>query len=111
MAAPAKLPEFKGNVTAVLTENYWDMQLKDLRARNGKINQEVKKKQKADKLDRNAVRKLQDELRSKEFTDEELLALEKGVSNAEFHYLGSAKIIGQIGKAFAEAILALQPKR
>ena len=27
MAAPTKLPEFKGNVTAVFTENYWDGQL------------------------------------------------------------------------------------
>ena len=38
MAAPAKLPEFKGNVTAVFTENYWDLQLSELVNRNGKVN-------------------------------------------------------------------------
>jgi hypothetical protein len=29
---------------------------------------------------------------------------EKGTSNAAYHYLGSAKIMAQIGKAFAEAL-------
>ena len=38
MAAPAKQPEFKGNVTAVFTENYWDLQLSELVNRNGKVN-------------------------------------------------------------------------
>jgi hypothetical protein len=33
--------------------------------------------------------------------DEEIV---KGASNQEFHYLGAAKILGQIGKAFAEAL-------
>ena len=32
----------------------------------------------------------------------------KGASNGGYHYLGSAKIFAQIGKAFAEALLALQ---
>ena len=31
-------------------------------------------------------------------------AIADGASNAEYHYMGSAKIIAQIGKAFAEAI-------
>jgi len=30
--------------------------------------------------------------------------LDTGVSNAEYHYLGSAKILGGIGKGFAEAL-------
>ena len=38
MAAPAKLPEFKGNVAAVFTENYWDGQLSELVDRRGQIN-------------------------------------------------------------------------
>jgi len=33
-----------------------------------------------------------------------------GASNAGFHYLGSAKIMAQIGKAFAEAMLAMEKK-
>ncbi len=31
-----------------------------------------------------------------------------GSSNAGFHYLGSAKMLGQIGRAFAEAILNMR---
>ena len=33
-----------------------------------------------------------------------------GASNAGFHYLGSAKIMAQIGKAFAEAMLEMEEK-
>ena len=33
--------------------------------------------------------------------DRELL---KGITNADYHYKGSAKIMAQIGKAFAEAL-------
>ena len=32
----------------------------------------------------------------------------KGASNGGYHYFGSAKIFAQMGKAFAEALLALQ---
>ncbi len=39
--------------------------------------------------------------------DREIL---KGASNAGYHYMGSAKILGQIGKAFAEAMLTIQKK-
>ena len=35
---------------------------------------------------------------------EEALAY-KGISNKSFHYLGSAKILNQIGEAFAEALI------
>lgn len=72
MAAPASLPEFKGNVTAVLTENFWDHELGA------------------------AVAK-------KEKTAEDL-EIVKGASNQEFHYLGSAKVLGRIGEAFAKAL-------
>jgi len=37
--------------------------------------------------------------------DKEIL---KGASNGGYHYLGSAKIFAQMGKAFAEAVLALR---
>jgi len=33
--------------------------------------------------------------------------LEKGISNLEFHYLGSAKILGSVGKGLAEAMAEL----
>ena len=32
----------------------------------------------------------------------------QGASNGGYHYLGSAKIMAQIGKAFAEAMLKMQ---
>ncbi|MCH5378275.1 MAG: sialate O-acetylesterase, partial [Planctomycetes bacterium] len=37
-------------------------------------------------------------------------AVADGASNAGFHYMGSAKIMAQIGKAFAEAIPAIEKK-
>ena len=36
--------------------------------------------------------------------------LAQGASNAGFHYLGSGKIMAQIGKAFAEAMLKMEKK-
>tara|TARA_B100000519_G_scaffold94627_1_gene82151 strand:+ start:1394 stop:1552 length:159 start_codon:yes stop_codon:yes gene_type:complete len=45
--------------------------------------------------------------KANEFTLEEIYMLETGVSNAAYHYLGSAKIISQIGKAFADAIATM----
>ena len=38
------------------------------------------------------------------YTPEESKLMEIGVSNATYHYLGSAKIMARFGKAFAEAM-------
>ncbi len=103
MAAPASLPEFKGNVIAVRTENYWDGELNALKNRAGTIRGKSKTinqdKNLTTKQKREALAKLRDEL----YTDREREIL-KGSSNAAYHYLGSAKIMAQIGKGFAEAI-------
>ena len=107
MAAPAKMKEFQGNVVNVLTENYWDMQLVGLRARQGKVNQQVRKAQKEKGLKGKAVRALREQLMAEEFSKKESEILAKAVSNAEFHYLGSAKILTQIGKGFAEALFEM----
>jgi len=57
------------------------------------------------KTDREKLeRKLEEVLPLK---DREIL---KGASNAGYHYLGSAKIMAQIGKAFAEAMLEMEKK-
>lgn len=104
MAAPASLPEFQGNVSAVLTENFWDMELVGLRARDAEVNQKVKKLQ----LSRQESSAALERLRQEEFTARELETLQKGVSNAEYHYLGSAKIMAQIGQAFAESLAAMK---
>ena len=108
MAAPTKLPEFKGNVTAVFTENYWDGQLSELVDRRGKINakrRELAKHQSLTRAQRDkAIAEFTDEI----YTREEQAILEAGVSNAAYHYLGSAKILTQIGQAFAEALVAME---
>jgi len=107
MAAPIKFPEFKGNVTAVFTENFWDGQLSELVDRRGKINAKRRELSKDQSLNREQRDKAIAEFSAKLFTKEELKVLELGVSNAAYHYLGSSKILGQIGKAFADALAAM----
>ena len=108
MAAPTKLPEFKGNVIAVFTENYWDGQLAELVDRRGKINAKRRELSKDQSLTRAQRDKAIAEFSAKLFTKEELKIMEVGVSNAAYHYLGSAKILGQIGKAFANALAEME---
>ena len=102
MAAPASLPEFRGNVTAVLTEKYWDPELDAVDQKRG----ELRSKEKELKESGLSKKEISEQLKSIEdklFTarDRELL---KGITNADYHYKGSAKIMAQIGKAFAEAL-------
>ncbi|MGI9473164.1 MAG: hypothetical protein ACR2NZ_16605, partial [Rubripirellula sp.] len=104
MATPAAQPEFEDNVVAVFTENYWDMELVALRAREANVKQKLKELQASGELDRAGVAAAREELLAKEFSEQELKTLQGGVSNFEFHYLGSAKIMAQIGKGFAEAL-------
>jgi hypothetical protein len=108
MAAPASLPDFKGNVTTVLTENYWDAELDELKSRGGKIkakSQELSKDKALTRAQRDeALAKFRAEL----YTPREIEIL-KGSSNAGYHYNGSAKIMAQIGKGFADAIEKMTP--
>ena len=108
MAAPTKLPEFKGNVTAVFTENYWDLQLSELVNRNGKVNAKRRELSKDKTLTREQRDKAVANYTAKLFTKRELKILQTGTSNAAYHYLGSAKILAQIGKAFANALAAME---
>lgn len=108
MAAPAALPEFKGNVAAVRTEQYWDRELKHARAKENEVKEKAKKAAKEQKLKPAEERALVEKMCAESLTERERLVLEKGVSNAEFHYLGSAKILGGIGKGLAEAMQQLR---
>ena len=110
MAAPALLPEFKGNVVAVLAEKYWDMELKAARTKEAKIKQEAKKLAKQGSLKPAEEKTVLEKALAEGLTERERLVLEKGVSNAEFHYLGSAKILGGVGKGLAEALAGLIKK-
>jgi len=116
MAAPSKLPEFQNNVKAVLTENYWDAQLAELDERmNAKVKNALRKAQKEGALKglkgkelRKANDAMAEKLKKQHFTEEELKALTTGKSNAGFHYLGSSKVLCQIGRAFADAMAEFQ---
>ena len=104
MAAPSQLPEFRGNVAAVLTEKYWDSQLADLSRRWSQLETQKRELNSDQTLSENERKKQLESLTSAMFTPEELTIYQAGKSNAEYHYLGSAKIMAQIGKAFAEAV-------
>ena len=110
MSAPADMPEFKGNVAAVLTENYWDRELTVARARENAVKESAKKIAKAQGMEPAEEKALVEKMHAEGLSERERLILDKGVSNAEYHYLGSAKILGGIGKGLAEAMAELQPK-
>jgi hypothetical protein len=103
MAAPAQMDEFKGNVKAVMTEDYWDAELASVAEKNGKIKARSKRLRKAGELTKEQIQVEIQKMEKELFTAEDL-KIKKGLSNAGYHYMGSAKIIGQIGKAFAEAL-------
>lgn len=109
--APTLLPEFKGNVVAVETAPYWDDDLDALQQRkeklNAKLEQEFKKDPKLKQADKDELRK---KAMDEQFKPEELKRLKTGVSNGGYHYLGAAKILAPIGKAFAEAVIGAESK-
>jgi alpha-galactosidase len=108
MAAPSKLPEFQGNVAAILTEKYWDLELTAAKEKATAIRQQAKKLATEGKMKPDEEKALLDMLIAEGLTERERMVLEKGISNLEFHYLGSAKILGGIGKGLAEAMAELK---
>jgi alpha-galactosidase len=104
MAAPAKLPEFHGNVTAVLTEKYWDLELKSALRKDSELKNQTKTQAKDAGWKPAEEKAALDKLRATSLTDRERKILEVGISNFEFHYLGSAKILGRIGKGLATSL-------
>lgn len=108
MAAPASLAEFKGNVAAVLTEKFWDRELKLARAKENEIKQRAKKEAKDAAMKPAEEKASLEKALAEGLTERERQVMEKGVSNAEFHYLGAAKILGGIGKGLAEAMMELK---
>jgi carbohydrate esterase-like sialic acid-specific acetylesterase len=109
-AAPAALPEFMGNVKVVQTASYWDDDLDALQQRmeklNEKLDREAKKEPKLSRAEKDVACK---KAIAEQFTPEELKRLKVGVSNGGYHYLGAAKIMAPIGKAFAEALVVAKP--
>ena len=114
MSAPALLPEFKGNVTAVATAPFWSDELGAIDKKRGKVNHMKRllklakngpnKDGKMDNAQQKAyLKKYEDEL----ISPEEATMWKRGASNAGYHYLGCAKTMALIGKAFAEANLEM----
>jgi alpha-galactosidase len=116
MAAPAALPEFKGNVTAVRTAPFWDMRLQKIEDHQNKIKQMeqfLKNKHKDHpnqngRMDAEAQKEYLERYRAELISPEDEAYAMAGRSNAAYHYFGSAKTMAQIGKAFAEAMIALE---
>ncbi len=110
MAAPAKLPEFQGSVAAVFTEKYWDRELSAAKARDAAIRQQAKKLAGERGLTAAEARGALEKALAEGLTERERAVLNKGISNLEYHYLGSAKILSGVGKGLAEALLELRKR-
>jgi hypothetical protein len=111
MAAPADLPEFTGNVAAVWTEKCWDRELTEAEAAKEKIKQQAEQLATEGKMQPADKKALAKKMLAEGLTKRQRQVIEKGISNFEFHYLGSAKILGAIGKAFSDAIVELERSR
>ena len=106
---PATLDEFEGNVVAVETAPFWDDALEAFVERKERVYGKLEEGFRSanpmpTEPEKEAARKVALE---KEFTPEELKRLQTGVSNGGYHYLGAAKILAPIGKAFAEALVEI----
>jgi alpha-galactosidase len=101
--AVAELPEFKGNVAAVRTAPFWDDDLETLQVRMDACWPKVDAKvtEEKDTSWENKMKHM-----AENFTPDEWKRI-KGVSNGGYHYLGAAKIMAPIGKAFAKTALDL----
>lgn len=105
---PTTLDEFKGNVVAVPTAPFWDDDLEALQQRMEKLSDKLDREFKKDpKLTQQAKDEARARALDEQFKPDELRRLRAGVSNGGYHYLGAAKILAPIGKAFAEAVVSM----
>jgi alpha-galactosidase len=114
MAAPAALPEFKGNVIAVETWPFWSEELGAIADKHDQVRQMSYFLNSKHKDHANADGKMTDaekqdylkDFEAKLISPAEAALWKRGASNAGYHYLGCAKTFALMGKAFAEAILS-----
>jgi alpha-galactosidase len=106
MAAPAAMPEFKGKVAAVQLDKFWDPKLEELQCRWQKV-KDKSRELKGSTLGNDEKKAAIDAFLKTVYSPEEWKLMEIGVSNATYHYLGSAKIMARMGKAFADALADL----
>jgi len=116
MAAPASMPEFKGNVVAVQTAPYWDEKLAEIANKMGKVRNMARMLRTKNKnapnrdgtMSREKQRAYLEKYRAEVVGADDEATYKRGASNAAYHYLGCAKTMAGIGNAFAEAILGLE---
>ena len=119
MAAPASLPEFKGNVIAVPTAPFWSEELGAIADKQDKVRQmryylDSKHKSYANAdvtMTEEQKREHVKEFEAKLISPAEAALWKRGASNAGYHYLGCAKTFALMGRAFAEATLDLMATR
>jgi alpha-galactosidase len=119
MAAPALLPEFKGNVAAVETAPFWAEELDAIDEKRGKVKQmarllKSKNKNSPNKdgsMDAAAQKEYLKKFEAELISPEEAAKWTRGASNAGYHYLGCAKTFALMGKHFAEANLEMMKGR
>ena len=107
---PTALEEFKGNVIAVETAPFWDDDLQSFVDRRERLHNALEEGFRTanpppTEPEKDAARK---KAMDEEFEPDELRRLNTGVSNGGYHYLGAAKILAPIGKAFAEALVEIE---
>lgn len=115
MAAPAALPEFAGTVKTIETAPFWSEELAAIAEKKEKASQMAHLLKSKNKKEANADGTMTEQQQrdyvkvyeAKIITPAEASAWKRGASNGGYHYLGCAKTFALIGKAFAEANLAL----
>ena len=115
MAAPAALPEFRGNVIAVPTAPFWSEELGAIADKRDQVRQmgyylDTRHKDHANadgKMTPDQKRAYLKDYEAKLISPEEAALWNRGASNGGYHYLGCAKTFALMGKAFAEANLEL----
>lgn len=116
MAAPASLPEFKGNVIAVPTSPFWDEPLGAIAEKLQQVRQmghllKTENKNHANKdgsMSKDEQRAYLAKFEADLISPEEQAMRERGASNQGYHYLGCAKTFAVMGQAFADAILEMR---
>ena len=119
MAAPAHLDEFKGNVAAVETNQFWDLDLDAIDKKRGKVRQkegQLKSKhpdhENADgSMSADDIKAFIQEYQKHLITKEDLALEAQARSNAAYHYYGCATTYSKIGIALADAIADLEARR
>ncbi|SMP75412.1 protein of unknown function [Neorhodopirellula lusitana] len=119
MAAPASLPEFKGNVIAVQTAPFNEAELGRINMKLDKVKQFGRRLKKENEsktsasgsLSPSEIKERIAEYRAELVSPEEEATWQRGAGTGGFvHYFGAAKFHAQAGQAFAKALQSLDAK-